>query len=73
VNKLERREFVTGVELRPKARAQYIHNCKRWAGDGLYASLLVFCCDVVVNVQWFLTSNNGVIIALFAASCCCSR
>ena len=29
VNKLERREFVAGVELRPKARAQYIHNCKR--------------------------------------------
>ena len=29
VNKLERREFVAGIELRPKARAQYIHNCKR--------------------------------------------
>ena len=42
VNKLERREFVTGVELRPKARAQYIHNCKRWAGDG--AVRVVFGC-----------------------------
>ena len=30
VNKLERREFVAGIEQRPKARAQYIHNCKRW-------------------------------------------
>jgi hypothetical protein len=29
VNKLERRDFVSGIELRPKARAQYIHNCKR--------------------------------------------
>jgi len=29
VNKLERKEFVAGIELRPKARAQYIHNCKR--------------------------------------------
>ncbi len=30
INKLERREFVTGIEMRPKARAQYVHNCKRW-------------------------------------------
>jgi hypothetical protein len=35
VNKLERKEFVAGIELRPKARAQYIHNCKRWSvGEG---------------------------------------
>ena len=30
INKLERREFVKGIEMRPKARAQYVHNCKRW-------------------------------------------
>ena len=30
INKLERREFVSGIETRPKARSQYVHNCKRW-------------------------------------------
>ena len=30
INKLERRGFVTGIETRPKARAQYVHKCKRW-------------------------------------------